>query len=195
MENGKVTLDDVNPMSWADFGNALDSPLSKIVSYCKSTNTQFDIVAPILRSGGVTGSAIAINLGITAFLPIQFKHMPGSREPRQMLSVPDILQDPPASPNILVCETNTDRGIMAVNAIELIQSQYSTAKVFYATLAKVYGGSKDLTGAVESFFGVETNERSVLSEADCEAKGVRPGICIFPWENAEDEISQINGEV
>ncbi len=195
MQNRPVGLEDINPMSWEEFGKALNQLQSKILAYSQSSGTAFDIIAPILRSGGVTGLTLAIRLGVTAVLPIQLKHVPNATVPKQLLSIPSMLQDVGDSPSILICETNTDRGSVAEEAIRLIQEKYPRARLFYATLAKVYGGPDTFKGVSEYFFGIETNERFLASAAECIQKRLRPGVCIFPWENAESELAQINGEV
>lgn len=109
-----------------------------------------------------------------------------------MLSLSVILQATSANPNILVCETNTSSGASANKSIALIKGKYPTSTIYYATVAKVYGGPDNLDHVKEYFWGVQTNEAFKASDEEMKRLGLRPKITIFPWETAEFELSDIN---
>lgn len=191
------TISDTNHMDWAEFGKILNTLIQKLDDYQKIHNMKFDIVAPILRSGGIPATAIANRFKIMRFLPVQVKYVydkndPSKVEHKQMLSFPEILQDTPNNPNILVCETNTGSGKSAKKSIALIKEKYPTSTIYYATIAKVYGGSNDFEHVKECFWGVQTNEFFKANDNEVKRLGLRPKITIFPWETAEFELSDIN---
>jgi hypoxanthine phosphoribosyltransferase len=195
IQDGTLTLDDVNCMSWDEFGNTFEALHQSISTYCAERGVAFDIIVPILRSGGITGCALAIRLAVLAVLPVQFTRLKGSDDPKQLLSFPSILTNVPKVPRILICESNTDRGEIAKCAIELVLSKYPNAQLYYATLTRVFGGPTSFEGVERYFFGRETNERFVASPADVAALNLRLGMTIFPWERAEDELAQLTQEV
>lgn len=191
------TISDTSAMDWAEFGKILNALIQKLDDYQKEHNIKFDIVAPVLRSGGIPATAIANKFKIMRFLPVQVKYVydendPTRMEHKQMLSLPEILQNTPDNPNILVCETNTNNGASANKSIALIKEKYPISTIYYATVAKVYGGPDNLNYVKEYFWGVQTNEAFKASDEEMKRLGLRPKITIFPWETAEFELSNIN---
>lgn len=190
-------MNDTNYMGWEEFGKILDTLIGKLDLYQKTHDIRFDIVAPIVRNGGIPAVAIANKFKITRFLPVQVKYVYGAdnharAELKQMLSLPKILQDVPEKPNILVCETNTGRGESAKKSVYIIREAYPAATIYYATVAKVYGGPDAFENVQEYFWGVQTNEFFKASDEEAGRLGLRPKITIFPWETAEFELADIN---
>lgn len=183
--------EDVNPMEWGEYGRAVDMLLHKIEQYSKKTGTQFDIVAPILRSGGITGAMIAIHFNIVVMLPIQLKRMPGSMEPVEVI-VTKLNWGISKNPIILVCENNTGHGTTARKAIRLIRKKFPTARIFYATVTKAFGGPDKLDGVEEYFYGALTDELFVATAADIRKQHIRPNAILFPWEILDTEIAEAN---
>src|SRR4051812_21182535 len=68
---------DINSMSWEEYGTALQR-LSKKV---QASGFTFDAIAPIMRSGAIPGSALAIHLRIAKIIPLQFKYL---RQPTRL---------------------------------------------------------------------------------------------------------------
>jgi len=191
------TVNDTNPMNWEEFGKILNTLIKKLFDYQNEHNIRFDIVVPILRSGGIPATVIANRFKITRLLPVQVKYIINENDPsrvehKQMLSLPEILQDTPDNPNILICETNTGSGNSANKSIALIKNKYPNSTVYYATVAKVYGGPDNLDNVKEYFWGVQTNEFFKANDDEVKQLGLRPKITIFPWETAEFELFDIN---
>lgn len=191
------TVDDTNSMDWVEFGSILDTLIQQLDDYQRENNIKFDIVVPILRNGSMPAVAIANRFKITRFLPVQFKYIYNENdstktECKQMLSLPEILEDTPANPNILVCETNTNTGTSANKAIALIKERYPNSTIYYATVVKVYGGPDNLDHVKEYFWGVQTNENFKASEEEVKRLNLRPKMTIFPWETVESELTDIN---
>ncbi|MCD4694521.1 phosphoribosyltransferase [bacterium] len=191
------TISDTNHMDWAEFGKILNTLIQKLDDYQKKNNMKFDIVAPILRSGGIPATAIANRFKIMLFLPIQMKYIYDENDPtkvehKQMISLPELLQKTPNNPNILVCETNTGSGESANKSIALIKEKYPTSTIYYATIAKVYGDPDTLEHVKDYFWGVQINESFKANKEEEKRLSLRPKITIFPWETAEFELSDIN---
>ena len=94
--------------------------------------------------------------------------------------------------NILICENNTSSGATARAAIAHLKTLFPAAKLYYATVAKVFGGPDSFEGVENYFFGVRTNERFLASPAQMKEFSLRPGITIFPWEITEHELEEMN---
>jgi len=199
MQRRKYTIDDVNFMDWVEFGEVLESLIQKLDKYQLDHNIHFDIVAPILRSGGIPAAVIANRFGILRFLPVQVKYVYSESDPtksqlKQVLSLPEIFQDTPSSPNILVCDCNTSTGESAKKSIAIIKDRYPDATIYNATVAKVFGGPDNLDNVKEYFWGVQTNEFFKADDVVVEKLGLRPKITVFPWETIGTELFEINSD-
>jgi adenine/guanine phosphoribosyltransferase-like PRPP-binding protein len=188
----KYTPRDTNPMSRDEFGKVLGNLIKKIDAYQRKYHTEFDIIVPILRSGMIPATVIANHFKITKILPIQVKYLhdglPSRGNPTQMLSLANLLQHVPTSPNILICETNTGKGGSAKKVIDLIREQYPDSVLYYATVAKVYGGPDRLDHIKKYFYGIRTDEFFKASDEQAKKLSLRPKITIFPWETTEYEL-------
>src|ERR1700722_14163658 len=180
------TKEDTNPMSWEEYGHVVQTLLEKICA----TGLSFDAIAPVLRSGGIPGNALAIRLQITRIIPLQFKYQGHPAKLEQMDSTPR--QSMPGLPNILICENNTSTGGTAQAAIARLKMMYPESNLHYSTVAKVFGGPDSFAGVEGYYFGVQTNERFLASPAQMKEFSLRLGITIFPWEIEEDELREIN---
>lgn len=61
------TISDTSDMDWAEFGNILNALIRKLDDYQKKHDMKFDIIAPVLRSGGIPATAIANKFKIMRF--------------------------------------------------------------------------------------------------------------------------------
>jgi len=179
------TKDDANPMSWTEYGAAVQALLDKILA----SGQTFDAIAPILRSGGIPGNLLAIRLQITRLIPLQFKYRTHPARLEQMNPLPKSIGN---CPNILICENNTSTGTTARAAIAHLKKIFPATRLHYATVAKVFGGPDSFEGVENYFFGVHTNERFLASPAEIKKLALRPGITIFPWEILEHELQEMN---
>jgi hypoxanthine phosphoribosyltransferase len=180
------TPDDTNPMSWDEYGAAVQTLLDRV----RATGLSFDAISPIMRSGGIPGNVLAIRLQITRIIPLQFKYLSDPARLEQINPAP-----PPSiagQPNILICENNTSTGGTAQAAIARLKMMFPQGRLHYATVAKVFGGPDSFAGIEGYYFGVQTNERFLASPARMKELSLRPGITIFPWETTEHELKEIN---
>ena len=186
------TEKDTNPMSWDEFDHLIDVLIEKINKYFNKQNQKVDVISQLHRTGGIIGSTLAIKMKIIPLLPVQFKYSYCPTKITQIISVPDILIDVPEDMNIILAEGNTSSGSVAKEAAKVIKAKYPKAKIFLATLTKVYSGFEELEGIEKVFYGTMTNEKFKASPEEVAKLGLREGITIFPWESAKEELSDIN---
>ena len=175
-------------MTWEE----VDRLTSDLLIKLEQSGIQFNIIAPLLRTGGIIGGILAIKMRILTMLPVQFKYSYHPTRINQILSIPDILTDLPDEMNILLTEGNTSSGSIAKTAAVAIKEKYPQARIYLATLTKVHGGSDKLDGIEDIFYGRLTDENGKANEKEKAKYDLRAGITIFPWEDPEDELSDIN---
>jgi hypoxanthine phosphoribosyltransferase len=186
------TTKDTNPMSWNEFDVHIQALIDQINTYCTQHTMTIDVICPLLRSGGIVGSILANKMKIIPQLPVQFKYSYKPTTITQIISVPDILVDVPAAMNILLVDGNTATGSMAAKAAEVVQNTYPTATIYLATLAKVYGVCAKIEGIAHIFCGTLADEKQTATKQEKQAYSIRSGVTIFPWENTESELAEIN---
>lgn len=179
---------DANPMNWEEMDGLVDTLISKILA----SGIKISVISPILRTGGIVGSILAIKMRVLPMMSVQFKHFYKPTAVDQVSSVPGILIDTQGPMHVLLCDGNTDSGSTAVKSAAAIKARYPQAKIYLATLTKVYGGPNILEGIEQIFFGRMTDENFRASEEEKIKLDLRSGITIFPWENTEDELADIN---
>ncbi len=175
----------INPMSWDEFDRIIDGIVRKI----KDIGIQYDAVAPILRSGGIPAMMIANKLKIIPTIPIQvkYKYNPTVVETLIDPQCPNN-KDPGEMKNILVVDANTGSGRSAELVASLLKQNFPDSKLCFATVTKVYKKENIVRGYDASIYGRVTNE-DFLDNAPDDA---RYGITIFPWENPDAELADIN---
>lgn len=187
----KYTEKDANPMSWQEFNGLTNVLVEKIIEHFGSTDN-VHVISQLHRTGGIVGSVLAIKMNIIPMLPVQFKYSYNPTEIRQIISIPDILVPVPEDMNIILAEGNTSSGSIAKKAAQAIKEKYPKAKIYLATLSKVYGGFEELEGIEKVFYGTMTNENFKATPEEASKLSLRSGVTIFPWENAESELKDIN---
>jgi hypothetical protein len=188
------TEKDTNPMTWAEFDELIDVLIEKITARFGDIKN-VHVISQLHRTGGIVGSVLAIKMGVVPLLPFQFKYSYNPTKINQITSVPDILVDVPEEMNVILAEGNTSSGSIAKAATKAIKEKYPKAKVYLATLAKVYGGFEELEGIEEVFYGTMTDENYKATEEERKRLNLRPKITIFPWENPQDELADINAAI
>lgn len=186
------TEEDTNRMSWEEFDRLTDALINKINAYFSTQGAHVDVISQLHRTGGIIGSVMAIKMKIVPLLPVQFKYSYHPTRIDQIISVPDILVDVPEKMHILLCEGNTSSGSIAMRAAKVIREKYPRAKIYLATLVKVFGCPEELEGIEHVFYGVMSDEKFQANEQQKKELNLREGITVFPWERAEDELFEIN---
>lgn len=186
------TNNDTNKMTWEEYDKLMKKLVEDVASYFADKGRRVDIVAPIHRTGGIVGSMVAIRMEIVPMLPVQFKYAYHPTRIDQIISVPDVLIDVPEDPIILLCDGNTSSGSIAMQAAHAIHEKYPEAKIYLATLAKVFGCPDRLDGIEHTFYGTMTDEAFKANSRQRKEFHIREGITIFPWENVDAELNDIN---
>jgi len=182
--------EDINNMSWGEFDILINKLINEVDLYFKKINQKIDLITPLHRTGGIVAGIMSIKLGVIPLLPVQFKH--NIEKIDQISALPELLIDLPENPNILFCEGNTSAGSVSKRAVKLVKEKYPKAKIYLATIAKVYGGPEEIEGIEKIFYGVLTNENNKATDEEITRLKIRKGITIFPWEKVEDELSELN---
>jgi hypothetical protein len=188
----KFTKQNTNQMKWSEVDHLIDEIISKMSAYFANGNETVNVIAPLLRTGGIVGGIISIKMHILAMLPVQLKYFYNPTTIKQVLSIPEILIDVPNPMNILLCEGNTSSGSISIKAAKVIKEKYPQAKIYLATLTKVFGCPENLEGIEHIFYGRMTNENFKATDDEKKEFDLRDGITIFPWEDADDELLDIN---
>jgi hypoxanthine phosphoribosyltransferase len=192
MHNPHYSLEDVNYMSYEEFGELTESIFYQVSEYLAEQNKKIDIVVPIVRSGGVLGSMLAVHFKVTTVLPIQFKYSYKPLELKELVPLPDI-QTTQLNPVILICEGNTSSGTTAKYTIQEVKNKFPQSTILYATLTAVYNPNNPPIESIDKFFyGIQTNEDNAVDEMKAHELNLRSGKTVFPWEKAEDELKDIN---
>ncbi len=192
MLEDKFTAKDINQIDWQEFESLVDILIGNIKTYFTAHNEKIDVIAPLMRTGGIIGGVLSVKLKVLATLPVQFKYSYHPTTIHQIFGVPDLLVDTGDTMNIILCEGNTSTGSIATKAAASIKEKYPQAKIYLATLTKVYGGPEKLEGIEEIFYGMMTDENFKANEETQAKLNLRKGITVFPWENADEELSEIN---
>jgi hypoxanthine phosphoribosyltransferase len=187
----EIKNNQVNMMSWEEYGSIVNILSQKIEQYLEVHTVTFDAIAPIMRSGGVTGNILGVKLNIEKVIPLQLRYYRNPDRIKVLIHPKDYSDEGSSITNILICETNTVKGFSADKAIKLLKSNYPDSNLYYATLAKVFGGPDTFDGIEEYFYGVLTDDKFRATENEMEQYNIRPGITIYPWESIEDELKEI----
>lgn len=139
------------------------------------------------------GGILAIKMKVVKMLPVQFKYYYNPVEIKQLMEIPEILVDIDNPINVLLCDGNTGTGATAIKAAKIIKEKYPTAKIYLATITKVFNCSEKLEGIEEIFYSRMSEETHKASEQEKKNYNLRSGITVFPWETAEDELKDVNG--
>jgi hypothetical protein len=185
------TEKDTNPMTWTEFDELINVLIEKLIAHFGDSKN-IHVISQLHRTGGIVGSVLAIKMGIVPLLPLQFKYSYNPTKINQIISVPDILVDVPEKMNVILAEGNTSSGSIAKAAAKAIKTKYPKAKIYLATLSKVYGGFEELEGIEKVFYGTMMDENFKATDEERERLKLRSKITIFPWENPQDELADIN---
>jgi len=186
------TKSDTHKMTWDEFDGLIEVLIGKVEDYFVDTPKGIDVVSQLHRTGGIVGSIMAIKMGIVPLLPLQFKYSYAPTRIDQIISVPDILVPIRDNMNVLLCEGNTSSGSVAIRAAKVIHDAYPSAKIYLATVVKVFGCSDTLEGIEHVFYGVMSDEKFKATEVIKKELNLREGITIFPWEREDDELADIH---
>ena len=184
----ELTRSALRSLSYAELGEILERLTGRVRRHLRATRGRVELVAPILRSGAVTGLHLASKLGVTRVLPLQFKHRETAIE--RLFAPPLLASPPPRRPTILLCDTNTVRAEIARLAVAELLALYPGATLLFAS-AVLDQGIASLAGVKAIFFGRLSNEARLLSVREARARSITNDVYVFPWETAAEQWRQI----
>lgn len=185
---------DLRQISFQEFGDLLVILETKIKKYLSDNKLEnFDLIVPILRSGGFPGLYLASKLKTHNILPAQYKYIYKPDEKIiKKFDFPKLNFYLPLIPNILIVDTNTVYGTLATHVIEDVCNLYPQANLFFASVT-LDQSRKSFPNVKEIFYAKETNEKRDLSSEEAKLKNIDNEIVIFPWENLEEQWIEISG--
>jgi hypothetical protein len=186
-----INRSDLRRLSYTEFGCLLDVLTANVVSACTERHLRVDVVAPILRSGGITGCHIASKLGVTAMVPLQYTHTYDPASPiRRQFSIPTFTSEPQGPVVVLVADTNTVTGEVARYAARDLRMKWSASTILFASV--VLDLSIEQLPDVDMLISAQrSNERRTVSLDNAMSIGVSNELLVFPWEDIEEQWSEI----
>jgi len=186
-----INRSDLRMLSYTEFGCLLDALTANVVSACTERQLRIDVVAPILRCGGITGCHLASKLGVSAMMPLQYQHTYDPASPiRRQFSIPTFTIEPQDSVVILMADTNTVTGEIARSAARDLRMKWPDSTILFAS--SILDLSIEQLPDVELLISAQrSNERRTISVEKAMRIGVSNDVLIFPWEDIEEQWSEI----
>ncbi len=186
-----INRSDLRMVSYAEFGRLLDVLTANVVSACADRALRIDVVAPILRSGGITGCHLASKLGVTAIVPLQYKHTYNAASPiRRSFSIPALTTEPENPVVVLMADTNTVTGEVARHAARDLRMKWPASTILFASV--ILDVSIEQLPDVDMLISAQrSNERRTVSVEHATRIGVSNDILIFPWEDLEEQWLEV----
>jgi hypothetical protein len=185
-----VSREELRQLSYAEFGHLLDLLVRNVRGALQEHGIQIDAIAPILRSGAFPGCHLASKLGVAEILPIQYKHTYDPSEPVRSFRDPSIPRNVSTCSAILLVDTNTVTGEIARRAAADIRALLPDCRIIFASVM--------LDISVKALPGIDliisvrrTNELRSLSDDAARSAGISSDVCIFPWEDLDEQWSEI----
>src|SRR5215831_3275176 len=186
-----ISRSDLRMLSYAEFGHLLEVLTASVRSVCTERRLGIDVVAPILRSGGIAGCHLASKLGVTTMVPLQYRHTYRPPIPiRQQFSMPIPTTEPKEPCVILMVDTNTVTAGVATCAARELRTKWASSTILFASVL--------LDLSIEQVPGVDllisarrTNERRTASPEIALRLGVSNEVLIFPWEDVEEQWAEL----
>jgi hypothetical protein len=186
-----INRSDLRTLTYEEFAGLLDMLTAKVKSACSERRLRIDVVAPILRSGGITGCHLASKLGVSAMLPLQYKHTYDPASPiRRQFSIPTFATEPQDAVVVLMVDTNTVTGEVATHAARDLRMKWPASTILFASV--MLDLSIQQLPDVELLISAQrSNERRTVA-ADIAMKiGVSNDVLVFPWEELQEQWLEI----
>jgi len=188
----KIVKEDLRKISYQEFDVILGRLTDQIKSYITAHNMSFELIVPILRSGAFTGMHLASQLQIKNILPVQYKYKYLPVEViEKKFEFPKLLYPIPENSNILIVDSNTVFGGIANMVIGDVKKQFPKARLFFAS-TNIDQSIIHLDSINQIFYGLKSNVKRDLSKSEAVSRGVPNEVIIFPWEDLEEEWSEIS---
>ena len=191
----KYSEKDFDLISWERIDKFVDKIYSEVLNYITKSNLKIKYVAPILRGGGVPAIKLSHMFNVLDMLPIQLKYNTQTKKVDTKINL-DYVQDAFIKDNecILLVEGNHVTGNTANIAVEIIRKKFGNdVKIIYVSLTRDYTYRNSVKNTCFTTWGMTTNESKELSVEYCNTLNIDYTlISLYPWENINEELSQIN---
>ncbi len=186
-----ITRADLRRITYAEFGEMVEALTDAVRAACEKENIRIETVAPILRSGGMTGCHLASRLGVTSIIPVCYQHTYNPDHPiRRGFEMPDLPDARLEPAGIVLVDTNTVTGSVATHAALEIRKRWPSSTIVFASL--YLDASIDTLPNIDFIISLQrTNERRTMSHAQALELGATEDIIIFPWEDLEEQWDAI----
>jgi hypothetical protein len=166
-----INRSDLRVLSYTEFGCLLDALTANVASACAERQLRIDVVAPILRSGGITGCHLASKLGVNAMMPLQYKHTYDPARPIcRQFCVPTFTAEPRDSVVVLMADTNTVTGEVARYAARDLRMKWPASTILFASV--ILDLSIEQWPDVDLLISAQrSNERRSVSQLPEESRG------------------------
>lgn len=172
-------------MSWTEFGEILSGLIKRAEVLNKTLAIPFDTIVPVLRSGAFPGYATSIALAIRNIAPVYVIRGNCS-------FATDALSALAQAKHALICEVNVMSGKTVKNLSALFAKEYPKVMLSLLAVAWAHGTDEKVPGFENILIGRKTNERGIATQEEEKRLGLRTGATLFPWENLELELIDIN---
>ena len=185
--------EDLKDISWNEVDDMVHKIYVDIDKYIKEHNLSIKYISPIVRGGDIPSVILSHMLNVVDMLPIQLKNNNGNIDLKINL---DYVKDTSMNENecILLVDTNHITGRTASIAVNTILDKFgSNTKIIYVTLTRDYTYRFSVDKVMHNLWARLTNESMKLSEDMCIKLNIPyKMISIYPWENKEEELRELN---
>ena len=189
------TKKNLDLISWERIDSFIDKIYKDVNNYLKFNNLLIKYIAPIMRGGGVPAIKLSHMSNVIDVLPIQLKHNHETHGIDTKIGL-DYLKDNSINENesILLVEGNHVTGETANIAVKMIREKFGeNVKIIYVSLTRDYTYKDSVKNICFTTWAMTTNEMKELSKEECNKLGINYNlVSVYPWENIEEELDELN---
>lgn len=191
------TEKDLDLISWERIDNFIDKIYQNVNEYVTNNNLKIKYIAPILRGGGVPAFTLSHLFNVVDMLPIQLKHNDKTHDIDTKIGL-EYVKDTSLNENdcILLVEGNHVTGKTANIAVDMIKDKFGdNVKIIYVSLTRDYTYRNSVKDVCYTTWAMTTNEMKDLSEEECKELNINYSlVSVYPWENVEEELKELNAD-
>ena len=189
------TEKDLDLVSWKKIDQFIDKIYVDVKEYIDNNNLKIKYICPILRGGAVPAVKLSHMLNVIDMLPIQLRKKDSTTTDIEIKLGLDYIKNPTIGNNecILLVEGNHYTGSSANTAVKLIKDKFGNdTKIIYVSLTRDYTHRNSVEGTCYTAWAMTTNETKGITEEECKELGISNLATIFPWENIDEELFEMN---
>lgn len=191
----KYTKKDIDLISWEKMDSFIDKIYKDINNYLKSNNLSIKYIVPIMRGGGVPAIKFSHMFNVIDMLPIQLKHNHETHGIDTKIGL-EYVKDITVNEDecILLVEGNHVTGETANIAVQMIREKFGKdVKIIYVSLTRDYTYKDSVKDICFTSWAMTTNETKELSKEKCNELNINYNlVSVYPWENIEEELDELN---